>query len=135
MQTTKQSAFPMTAEQFLAKAEPIMVKVGGTTLEAKPRQFASSSLGYYCFGKTSEAGKVEVLGSSIDTAERTFSTGSIGMGLSAKVEHKVAGKAVTLQVSGNLVKIGSKPGSKPGASAGQFQVSINLVCVNSKHQA
>jgi hypothetical protein len=38
--------FPMTAEEFLAKASVLTIKIGEETKAAAPRQFSSGSVGY-----------------------------------------------------------------------------------------
>ncbi len=71
---SKGSKCRISREEF-QKAKPIMVTLGGTTLEANPR---------------------------------TFSTGSLGFYLSGKAMVEVGGVMCEVQVSGNIVLIGSK---------------------------
>ena len=50
---------PISRPDFLAKAEPLKIDIGGVTLIAEPREFATGSFGWYVNGKTTQvvAGK------------------------------------------------------------------------------
>ncbi len=43
---------PISREDFLAKAEPLKIDVGGSTLVAEPREFSTGSFGWYVNSKT-----------------------------------------------------------------------------------
>jgi hypothetical protein len=43
---------PISREDFLAKAEPLKIDVGGSTLIAEPREFSTGSFGWYVNSKT-----------------------------------------------------------------------------------
>jgi hypothetical protein len=44
---------PITRADFLAKAEPIKIDIGGSMLIAEPREFSTGSFGWYVNGKAS----------------------------------------------------------------------------------
>ncbi|HZS42018.1 MAG TPA: hypothetical protein VFF06_34555 [Polyangia bacterium] len=43
---------PISRTDFLAKAEPLKIDVGGSTLIAEPREFSTGSFGWYVNSKT-----------------------------------------------------------------------------------
>jgi hypothetical protein len=43
---------PVTREQFLAKAKPVVVMINGVPHSAAVREFSTGSLGWYLNGKT-----------------------------------------------------------------------------------
>jgi hypothetical protein len=43
---------PISRADFLAKAEPLKIDVGGSTLIAEPREFSTGSFGWYVNSKT-----------------------------------------------------------------------------------
>jgi hypothetical protein len=128
--TTK---FNMTESEFLAAAAPLALAIDDTSIVALPRRFSTGSLGWYASGKSPTAEKVAVLGVEFKPEAKAFSTGSTGSRIGGKVETTIAGVPVTLQVSGNLVKMGSKPGSTTKATG--YQVGVNLVVCGSKPDA
>ena len=42
---------PITREDFLAKAEPLKIDLGGFPMVAEPREFSTGSFGWYVNGK------------------------------------------------------------------------------------
>jgi hypothetical protein len=44
---------PITREDFIAKAEPLKIDIGGFPLVAEPRSFSTGSFGWYVNGKAS----------------------------------------------------------------------------------
>ena len=45
---------PISRPDFLAKAEPLKIDIGGVTLIAEPREFATGSFGWYVNGKATQ---------------------------------------------------------------------------------
>ena len=45
------SACPITRSDFLAKAEPFKLVIGGAEIVASPREFSTGSFGWYYNGK------------------------------------------------------------------------------------
>ena len=43
---------PISRADFLAKAEPLKIDIGGQTLVAEPREFSTGSFGWYVNSKT-----------------------------------------------------------------------------------
>jgi hypothetical protein len=43
---------PISRADFLAKAEPLKIEIGGSTLIAEPREFSTGSFGWYVNSKT-----------------------------------------------------------------------------------
>ena len=43
---------PISREDFLAKAEPLKIDLGGFPMVAEPREFSTGSFGWYMNGKT-----------------------------------------------------------------------------------
>jgi hypothetical protein len=48
----KKTSCPITREQFREKAKPVAVTIGGNTMTADVKEFATGSLGWYLNGKT-----------------------------------------------------------------------------------
>lgn len=46
------TACPVTKEEFLASAKPLMVSVNGVPMVASVKEFSSGSFGWYLNGKT-----------------------------------------------------------------------------------
>ena len=44
---------PISRADFLAKAEPLKIEIGGFPLMAEPREFSTGSFGWYVNGKAS----------------------------------------------------------------------------------
>jgi hypothetical protein len=44
---------PISRSEFLAKAEPLKIEIGGFPLVAEPREFSTGSFGWYVNGKSS----------------------------------------------------------------------------------
>jgi hypothetical protein len=44
---------PITRADFLSKAEPLKIDIGGFPLVAEPREFSTGSFGWYVNGKSS----------------------------------------------------------------------------------
>ena len=45
---------PISREDFLAKAEPLKIDLGGFPMIAEPREFSTGSFGWYVNGKASQ---------------------------------------------------------------------------------
>ena len=43
---------PISRADFLAKAEPLKIDIGGFPMVAEPREFSTGSFGWYMNGKT-----------------------------------------------------------------------------------
>lgn len=43
---------PFTKKEFMEKATPVKVEVGGNAMNADPRDFSTGSFGWYINGKT-----------------------------------------------------------------------------------
>jgi hypothetical protein len=48
----KKTTCPVSREDFLAKAKPVAVTIGGNTMTADVKEFKTGSLGWYLNGKT-----------------------------------------------------------------------------------
>jgi hypothetical protein len=71
---------PVTKEQFVESAKPVLIKIGGQTIEAEVKEFSTGSFGWYMNGKATI--DVEVDGEPV---------------------------TLKVQIGGNLIVVGSKP--------------------------
>jgi hypothetical protein len=87
----KKTTCPISRQEFISHAKPIMIKIGEVPLAADVKQFSTGSLGWYLNGKTT----VEVNGVPVSV--------QIGMNLTivgSKELPKESGEASTATASG-----------------------------------